>query len=102
MDFLRNDSSEQASPISEGVVKIWINITLQDNNLTIRHTWATQAPRVTTVHDDNQRVEPDPSYPSAGLPRDTSSGIRGWLPHYSNVTHEVQWGVVQLSDRRSY
>jgi hypothetical protein len=68
----------------------------------ITYTWATQAPWVATVHDDYQRVEPGPPYPSAGLPRDTLSGIYEWLPHYPKVTREVQWGVVQLSDRRSY
>jgi hypothetical protein len=56
MTLLRNDSNEQASPISEGVVKIRINITFQDNNLTTWHTWATHAPRVTTFRDDYQRV----------------------------------------------
>jgi hypothetical protein len=28
--------------------------------------------------------------------------VRGWPEHYSNVIREVQWGVVQLSDRQSY
>jgi hypothetical protein len=30
--------------------------------------WATKAPRVATVHDDYQRVELGPRYPSARLP----------------------------------
>jgi hypothetical protein len=38
-----------------------------------------KAPQVATVHDDYQRVEPDPPYPSAGLPHDTSMGIHGCL-----------------------
>jgi hypothetical protein len=38
------------------------------NNLTTRNMWATEAPRVATVHDDYQRVEPGPPYPSAHLP----------------------------------
>jgi hypothetical protein len=53
-------------------------------------------------HDDYQRVELGLPYPSVGLPRDTSPGIRGWPLHYPNVTCEVQWGVVQLSDCQSY
>jgi hypothetical protein len=53
-------------------------------------------------HDEYQRVEPGPPYPSAALPRDTSLGIRGWHPHYHSVTQEVQWDVVQLNDCRSY
>jgi hypothetical protein len=57
----------------------------------MRHTRATNATRVATVHDDYQRVESGPPYPSAGLPRDTSSGICGWPPHYPNVIREVQW-----------
>jgi hypothetical protein len=28
--------------------------------------------------------------------------VRGWPEHYPNVIREVQRGVVQLSDRRSY
>jgi hypothetical protein len=102
MALLRNDNNEQASPISEGVVEIQINITLQGNNLSTRHTWATQAPRVATIHDDYQRVKSGPPYPSAGLPRDTSLGIRGWPPHYPNVTRDIQWGIIQLNDHRSY
>jgi hypothetical protein len=34
MTLLQNGSSEQASPISDGVMEIQINITLQGNNLT--------------------------------------------------------------------
>jgi hypothetical protein len=28
--------------------------------------------------------------------------VRGWPEHYPNIIREVQWGVIQLSDRRSY
>jgi hypothetical protein len=28
--------------------------------------------------------------------------VRGWPEHYPNVIREVQWGVIQLSDRRRY
>jgi hypothetical protein len=28
--------------------------------------------------------------------------VRGWPKHYPNVIHEVQWCVVQLSDRQRY
>jgi hypothetical protein len=55
------------------------------NNLTTWHTWVTKAPRMIIVHDDYQRVEPGSAYPSAGLPRDISTGIRGWPPHYPSV-----------------
>jgi hypothetical protein len=58
---------------------------LQGNNLITWQTWVTQTPWVATVHDDYQRVKPGPPYPSACLPRDTSTGIRGWPPHYPNV-----------------
>jgi hypothetical protein len=36
MTFLRNDSSEKTSPISEGVVEIQINITLQIRYMGVR------------------------------------------------------------------
>jgi hypothetical protein len=61
-----------------------------------------KATRVTTFHDDYQGVKPRPPYPSAGLPRDTSPSIHGWPPYYPNVIREVQWGAIQLNDRRSY
>jgi hypothetical protein len=61
-----------------------------------------KATRVATFHDDYQRIKSGPPYPSADLPRDTSPGIHGWPPYYPNVTREVQWGVVQLSDCWSY
>jgi hypothetical protein len=38
-----------------------------------------------TVHNDDQRVEPDPPYSSARLPRDVSMGIRGWPIHCPNL-----------------
>jgi hypothetical protein len=28
--------------------------------------------------------------------------IRGWPEYYPNVIHEVQWGIIQLSDRQIY
>jgi hypothetical protein len=28
--------------------------------------------------------------------------VRGWPEYYPNVIREIQWGVVQLSDRRRY
>jgi hypothetical protein len=43
------------------------------------------APRVATIHDNYQRAEPGPPYPSASLPHDTSMGIRGCPPHYASV-----------------
>jgi hypothetical protein len=43
------------------------------------------APRVATFHDDYQSVKPGPPYPSAGPPRDTSMGIRGWPPQCPSV-----------------
>jgi hypothetical protein len=43
----------------------------------------------TIVHENYQRVELDPPYPSARLPRDTLTGIRGWPMHYPLYTIEV-------------
>jgi hypothetical protein len=47
--------------------------------------WSTKATWVATFHDDYQRVESSPPYPSVGLPRETSTGIRGCPPHYPSV-----------------
>jgi hypothetical protein len=77
------ECGEQASPIFKGVTEIWINIQhCKGNNLSTWHTWTTTTPWATIVHDDYQRVESGPYYPSAGLPHDTLTGIRGWPPHY--------------------
>jgi hypothetical protein len=60
------DVANKLSPISEGVAKIRINNQpCKGINLTTWHTWAKGAPRVAIVHDDYQRVEPGPPYPSA-------------------------------------
>jgi hypothetical protein len=48
----------------------------------------TKTPHVAIVHDNYQRVKPGPSYPSACLPRDTSTSIRGWSTHYPDL-HSV-------------
>jgi hypothetical protein len=56
--------SEQASPISEGVAEIQINVQhCKRNNLTTRHMWVTKAPRVVTIRNDYQRVGPGPTSP---------------------------------------
>jgi hypothetical protein len=96
------EHSEQASPISEGVAEIQINITLQGINLNTWHMWATKATWVATFRDDYQRVEPGPPDPSAVFHMKTSTGSL-WVPeHYPNVNREVQWGVDQLSDHQRY
>jgi hypothetical protein len=75
MALLQNDYNEQASPMTEGVAEIRINI----------HMWAMKAPWVAMVHDDYQRIKLDPPYPSVGLPRDTAMSIRECPPHYPIV-----------------
>jgi hypothetical protein len=59
------------------------------NHLTTRHSRVMKAQQVEIVHDDYQRIRPGPPYPSAHLPRDTLTGIRGWLMHYSFYILEV-------------
>jgi hypothetical protein len=50
--ILRLDSVNKSSPISEGVVEIWINNhPCKGINLTTRHTRARRTPRVAIVHD---------------------------------------------------
>jgi hypothetical protein len=66
VELLRLDSANKSSPISEGVAEIRINSQpCKGINLTTWHTQARRAPRVATVHDDYQRVEPGPPYRSA-------------------------------------
>jgi hypothetical protein len=44
------------SPMSEGVIKIQINSQpCKGINLTTRHTWATEATRAATVHDEAKK-----------------------------------------------
>jgi hypothetical protein len=48
------ERSEQASPLSEGVMEIQINSHLsKENNLTTRHSWATEDTLVATFRYDN-------------------------------------------------
>jgi hypothetical protein len=65
VELLHFDTAIKPSPISEGVAEIWINNTpYKGNNMTTRHTWATMAPWVATVHDvikESGRVLPRPS-----------------------------------------
>jgi hypothetical protein len=82
------------SPISEGVVEIRINSqSYKGINLTTRHTWATEATRVATVHDEAKKsgwVLPRPSailhvYASA----DTS-----WMAWTLSHCTPMKWGKV--------
>jgi hypothetical protein len=66
-------------------VKLTTWHTCKGNKLTTWHTCAMKASRVATVHDNYQRVEPGPLYPSVGIPCDTSMGICGWPPHYLTI-----------------
>jgi hypothetical protein len=63
--ILRLDAVNKPSPMSEGVTEIWINNQpCKGINLTTRHTWATEATWVATVHDavkESGRVLPRPS-----------------------------------------
>jgi hypothetical protein len=56
---------------------------------------ATKATRVSTFHNDYQRVEPGPPYPSAGLPRDTSPASMGG-PHTIPMS-SVKYSVVSTN-----
>jgi hypothetical protein len=52
VELLHLDSANKPSPISEGVMEIWINSQpCKGINLTTRHTQAQRAPWVATVHD---------------------------------------------------
>jgi hypothetical protein len=75
--ILRLNTATKPSPISEGVMEIWINSQpFKGINLTKWHTQARRAPRVATIHDVTKkpaRVLPRPSavfhaYASADTP----------------------------------
>ncbi len=64
--ILRLNTANKPSPISEGVAEIRINSQpCKGINLTTRYTRARRAPRMVIVHNDYQRVESGPPYPSA-------------------------------------
>jgi hypothetical protein len=86
------EHSEQASPISEGVVEIRINITLQGINLATRHTWAMKATRVATFCDDYQRVESGPPYSNVIFHVKTSTGSP-WVAQTLSQCHS--WSTVR-------
>jgi hypothetical protein len=82
--ILRFNTAIKPSPLSKGVMEIQINNQpCKGIKLTTCYTRAWRAPRVAIVHDDYQRVEPGPPYPSARLPRDTTlRAIRARPMHY--------------------
>jgi hypothetical protein len=84
LTILRLNTTIEPSLISEGVTEIRINSQPCNGiNLITQHTRARRAAQVATVHDDYQRIEPDPPYSSAHLPRDiTHWAIRGWHMHH--------------------
>jgi hypothetical protein len=79
-------------------------VNLQGINLATRHTWATKVTRVATFHDDYQRVEPGPPYPSAIFHVKASTGspwvarILSQCHPWSTVgCHPTQWSSKLLS-----
>jgi hypothetical protein len=91
---LRLDLANKPSPMSEGVVEIWINSqTCKDINLTTWHMQAQRAPWVVTVQDVIKkpgRVLPRPSavlhvYASANTP---------WVARALSHCTPVKWGKV--------
>jgi hypothetical protein len=73
------------SPISEGVAEIRIVYTLQG----IKPNNTTHVVHEDTTSDHSswrdQGDDPGPPHPSARLPRDTVTGIRGWPMYYPDV-----------------
>jgi hypothetical protein len=63
--IIRLNTANKPSPMSEGVMEIWINNQpCKGINLTTWHMWATEATRVATVQDvvkESGRVRPHPS-----------------------------------------
>jgi hypothetical protein len=72
--------------MSESAMEIRINFKpCKDNHLTTRHSRDTKTPRVATFHDVIKESGWVLRHPSARLPRDTLTSIRGWPMHYPNV-----------------
>jgi hypothetical protein len=103
VELLLNDCNKQESLRSESVAGIGAN--LKDCKV---NSWqhdtreATKPPWVATVHDaikESGRVLP---HPSACLPLNTSTGIRGWPMHYPDVHpggmvgYHPTWGPIEL------
>jgi hypothetical protein len=65
-------------------------------NLTTRHTRARRAPRVATVHDDYQRVEPGPPYTSA-IFHAYASADTPWVAQTPSHYTPVNYGGVSSS-----
>jgi hypothetical protein len=64
--ILRLDSANQPSPMSKGVMEIWINSQpCKGINLTTWHMQAQRAPRVATIHDVTKKPDRVLSHPSA-------------------------------------
>jgi hypothetical protein len=95
--------SEQVSPISEGVEEIRISshlareITWQHNTRE-PHRYHEWPPFALTIKESSRAYRTLVSS-STQKPHRV---VRGWLEHYPNAIREVQWGVVQLSDRQTY
>jgi hypothetical protein len=95
--FLRLDLASKSSPISEGVVEIRIDIHLpreKPDNATLKsheHTMSGNSSR------RDQGDDLGPPHPSASLPCDTSTGIRGWPMHYPGIHHYRYGGIASVS-----
>jgi hypothetical protein len=52
-----------------------------------RHSRVTKTPRAATVHNAIKESGRDLPHPSACLPHDSSTDIRGWHVHYPSIHH---------------
>jgi hypothetical protein len=95
--------SEQGSSISENVAEIRINshlakeITWQHDTREPHryHEWLHFALTIKELRRAHRTLVLSSTQKSHRV-------VRGWPKHYPNVIHEVQWDVIQLSDRRNY
>jgi hypothetical protein len=88
------DAANKPSPTSEGVTVIRINNQpCKGINLTTRHTWATKATRVATIHDEAKKsgwVLPHPSAVFHAYASVDTPSVARTLSHYT----PVKWGKV--------
>jgi hypothetical protein len=85
LSFLRLNSAIKSSPISEGVTEIRISYYLArdkpDNMTLVSHEDTTRGHSSWCDQGDDSGTP----HPSARLPRNTVTGIRGWPMHYPDV-----------------
>jgi hypothetical protein len=92
--ILHLDAAKKPSPMSEGVMEIRINNQpCKGINLTTRHTWATVATWVATVHDEAKKSDRDLPRPSVVFHAYASTDTP-WVARTLSHCIPVKWAKV--------